>query len=637
MSIATRPPVRLSARPSVLTVLLTVLPTVLTGQATDTTRLPEITVVANRAPTPFRSVGSSTDLLLNPELQRRQRGSLREALGLVAGGASFSNGAPGAVTSVFMRGASSSQTLLLVDGIRVNDANTSYGSFLGGADLTGLGRLEVVRGPQSTLYGGAAIGGVVSMDAARGRGPGNVEAELEGGSFAAWRGALVGTAGSERSGVLAAFTANGTDNERRPNLWRQRTQLVRLDRAFGERLSVGVTARGLQQRYVSPGDLRTSNTTPEGTTVFETHLATLWIEALPADRWRSRILLGGQEQFTQGTGRFNGSPEFKFNLSNSRRVVEWQNTVSLSGSALLTAGVNREWSTATTDGAEQDERLWAFYAQARVSPAAPVTLTAGVRSDDYTTFDDAVTWRVTGAWHLARSDTKLRASYGTGFMPPGLLARYGSVFQNPNPGIRPERSRGWDAGVDQGFLEGRGSLSVTWFHNALRDLIGFEGAAFPALGRNVNVDRARTQGLEVSGRLAAGPVDARLAWTILSARSLSESEPSLSRLIRRPKHSLAADVAVAVAPRATIGAGVVAIADRQDTDFNEFPAARVDPGDYAVARLYGSWDLTARITLRARAENLFDARYEPVFGFPGLGRSVTAGVFVTLSEGRNPR
>ena len=628
MSIATRPPDRPSACPpaflAVTFVLASAVP--LFAQTPDTTRLPEITVVANRAPTPSKAVGSSTDLLLSPELERRQRRTLREALGLVAGGASFSNGAPSAVTSVFMRGVSSSQTLLLVDGIRVNDANTSYGSFLGGADLTGLGRLEVVRGPQSTLYGGAAIGGVISLDAAHGRGPASVEAELEGGSFATWRGAVLGSAGSERSGVSAAFTVNGTDNERQPNQWRQRTQLVRLDHAFSERFSVGATARGLQQRYVSPGDIRTSNTTPEGTTVFESHLATLWIEALPAGRWRSRILLGGQEQFTQGSGRFNGSPEFKFNLSNSRRVAEWQNTVSLSRAALLTGGVNREWSTATSDGAEQDERLWAFYAQARVSPAAPVTLTAGIRSDDYTTFDDAVTWRFTGAWHIAGSDTKLRASYGTGFMPPSLAARYGSMFQNPNPDIRPERSKGWDAGVDQGFLDGRGSLSVTWFHNALRDLIGFEGADFPALGRNVNVDRARTQGLELSGRLAAGPVDARLAWTVLSAKSLSESEPSLTRLIRRPRHSLAADLLVAVARGATIGGGVAATADREDTDFNEFPAARVNPGDYAVVRLYGSWDLRARLTLRARAENLFDAGYEPVFDFPGLGRSVTAGV-----------
>ncbi|HEU5220367.1 MAG TPA: TonB-dependent receptor, partial [Gemmatimonadales bacterium] len=392
---------------------LTIAPT-LSAQTLDSTRLKEITVTANRTPTPLGSVGSSADVLDTAELRRRLVHSLREALGLLPGATGFSNGAPGAVTSVFLRGASSTQTLLLIDGIRVNDANTGYGSFLGGADLTGLGRLEIVRGPQSTLYGGAAIGGVVSMDAAPGRGPGRAEMEIEGGSFSSWRGGLTLTAGSDRTGAAAAITANGTDNQRHPNGWDQRTELLRLDQRITSGLSIGATFRGLQQKYNSPGDLRSSNSTPEGTTIFENNLGTVWLEASPVPEWRSKIILAGQEQFTQGTGRFNGSPEFRFNLSNSRRVIDWQNSVRVLPGALLVAGANREWSTASSDGEALDERLWALYAEGRVSPVAPVTLTAGVRSDDYTTFGHAVTWRVTGAWLVAGGRTKLRASYGTG-------------------------------------------------------------------------------------------------------------------------------------------------------------------------------------------------------------------------------
>lgn len=629
MSAAIRPPARLSASRSVLSVLSVLsVPTVLTAQSPDTTRLKEITVTANRAPTPLGAVGSSADILGSAELRRRQIHSLEGALRLVPGGAVFGNGAPGAVTSVFMRGVSSSQTLLLVDGIRVNDANTSYGTFLGGADLSGLGRLEIVRGPQSTLYGGAAIGGVVSMDAARGKGPGRAEFELEGGSFSTWRGGVTFTAGSGPTGVTAAITANGTDNQRHPNGWDQRTELVRLDQHVMAGLSIGATFRGLQQRYTSPGDIRTSNTTPDGATIFENNLGTVWLEATPASAWRSRLVIGGQQQFTQGTGRFNGGPEYTFNLANSRRVIDWQNSVRVSPGVLVIAGANREWSTVTSDGEALDERLGAFYAATQVSPAPPVTLTAGVRSDDYTTFGRALTWRVTGAWSIAGGATKVRASYGTGFMPPSLAARFGSVFQAPNPDIRPERSRGWDAGVDQGLFGGRGTIAVTWFHNSLRDLIAFEGADYPALGRNINLERARTSGLEMSGRLATGALDARLAWTILSARSLSEQDRSLERLIRRPRHTLTADLGLALGPRGNVGAGIVLVANRQDTDFNSFPSARVNPGDYAVARLYGSYEVTARITVRARGENLFDTRYEPVYGFPGLGRSFTAGAAV---------
>ena len=600
------------------------------AQTRDSTRLEELVVTATRSPTPLSAVGSSADLLLPGELRRRQLLSLREALQLAPGGILLGNGGPGAVTSLFLRGVSSSQTLFLVDGIRVNDANTSAGSFLGGADLAGLGRLEIVRGPQSTLYGGAAIGGVVSLDAARGEGRLRGEAELEGGSFESWRGRLSAGGQTGRLRLAAAMTINGTANQRRPNDWDQRTQLIRADYRLGSRFDAGATFRGLQQTYTSPGDLRTTNTTPEGTTTFEHHLATIWVEARPVARWRSRLTVGGQEQFTNGTGRFNGGDEYGFALDNSRRVLDWQNTILPAAGAVLIAGINREWSTATSDGESLDERLFGIYAEAAWTPLAPLSLTAGVRSDNYNTFDDAVTWRATGAWRIDGSRTRLRASYGTGFMPPSLSARFGSVFQEPNPGIRPERSRGWDAGVDQGIAGGKATLGITWFHNSLTDLIGFEGADYPAKGRNINIDRARTQGVEAIARLNAGPLDARLAWTILSAASLSETDPALVRLIRRPRQTLSGDAGVDIGTRALVGFGLLVVAAREDTDFNSFPSVRVDPGDYALARLYGSFDAGRGVSLRARIENLFDSRYEPVYGFPGLGRSVIVSLGVSF-------
>jgi len=618
----------LSARSNRAVLLLLLLPPALTAQTRDTTRLEDLVVTATRLPTPLHAIGSSTDLFLPAELRRRQISSLREALQLAPGGVILANGGPGAVSSLFLRGVSSSQTLLLVDGIRINDANTSAGSFLGGADLTGLGRLEIVRGPQSTLYGGAAIGGVVSLDAAPGTGPARGNAELEGGSFESWRGRAWAAGGSGRIGLAVALTANGTENQRRPNDWDQRTQLIRADYRVSSRLAAGATFRGLQHSYTSPGDLRTSNTTPAGTTTFENHLATVWLEATPLPRWRSRLTAGAQEQFTKGTGRFNGGEEFSFVLDNSRRVLDWQNTVLAGPRATLVAGLNREWSTATSDGAALDERLFGAYAEALLAPLSEVALTAGLRSDNYNTFDDAVTWRVTGAWRPRGAGTRLRASYGTGFMPPSLAARFGSVFQEPNPDIRPERSRGWDAGVDQEIAAGRATLGLTWFHNSLTDLIGFEGATFPALGRNVNIDRARTRGIEASARVRTGGLDARLAWTRLSAVSLSAPDPETDRLIRRPRHTLSGDAGVTLGARATLGAGVLVVADRVDDDFNSFPSVRLDPGDYAIARLYGAVGLGRGLSLRARIENLFDERYEPVYGFPGLGRSYLVSAMI---------
>lgn len=597
------------------------------AQTSDSTRLKDLVVTATRSPTPSHAIGSSADQLRAEELRRRQLTSLRDALQLIPGGTVLATGAPGGVTSLFLRGVSSSQTLFLLDGIRVNDADASYGSFLGGAELSGLGRLEIVRGPQSTLYGGAAIGGVVALDAVRGLGRGRAEAELEGGSFASWRGRISAQGGTsaDELGAALSLTANGTDNQRHPNDWEQRTQLVRVDYRVARGLQAGATFRGLQHEYTSPGDSRSTNSTPEGTTRFWNNLGTLWIEATPARRWKSKLVAGLEDQFNEGTSRYNGGPESVFTLRDRRKVLDWQNTLVVREDVVLVGGINREWSTATSDGDALDQRLSGFYGEAQLTPFPALTVTAGVRADDYNTFAHATTYRLTGAWLLERSGTKLRASLGTGFMPPSLAARFGSVFQNPNPDIRPERARGWDAGVEQSLLAGRGSLGVTWFHNTLRDLLGFESAPYPDKGRSLNIDRARTSGIEVSGWVAAGPVEARAVYTLLSARSLSEPDPSLARLIRRPRHTASADLLLAIAARGTLGAGAVAIADREDSDFNSFPASRVDPGDYLVARLYGSWDV-GLLTVRIRVENLFNSSYEPVFGFPALGRSLTGSL-----------
>jgi vitamin B12 transporter len=595
----------------------------------DSIRLADLVVSATRSAVSLRSVGSSITRLDGAELGRRQIHSLRDALRLAPGGTVLVSGGAGGVASLFLRGTASGQTLLLLDGVRVNDANAGYGSLLGGLDLAGSEAVEVVRGPQSTLYGGAAIGGVVALRAERGAGRPHAEADLRAGSFATWTGRVRAAGSAGGFAASLALTADGTENQRRPNTWRQRTQLVRLDYRLSPGLEAGASYRGLEQEYESPGDLRTSNTTPASHTDFDNHLATVWVEASPRGPWRSRLVAGIQHQVTRDSSAYDGAP-FAFGLRHTRRVADWQHTLGFGPRALLLAGITREWNRFDNNGQDLDERLWAGYGELRFFPARGITLSGGVRGDDYSSFGRAATWRMTGAWWLDRSRTKLRATAGTGFLPPSLAARFGSVYQNPNPDIRPERSRSWDAGLDQEFFGGRVALSATWFHTLLRDLIGFESAPYPELGRNVNLHRARTRGLELGGRVSPGPLDARIGYTLLSARLLHPADPAEARLIRRPRHTLVGDLVAALSERASLGAGIQLVAGREDTDFNQFPAARVNPGDYAIVRLYGAWEPVRGLGLRLAAENLLDRHYEPVYGFPALGRTLTGTVALRL-------
>ncbi|MGE0552791.1 MAG: TonB-dependent receptor plug domain-containing protein [Gemmatimonadales bacterium] len=606
------------------------LPTQLGAQAQaspDTTRLEEIVVSASRHRSSVRFLGVSADAISADELAARGLSRLEQALSLIPGTGLVRTGTPGGVASGFMRGTNSNHTLLLIDGIRVSDANLLPGSLLGGFELASGDRVEVVRGPQSTLYGGAAIGGVIAVHQDRQSAPRGLTSSLTAGSFSTYRGQIGGRWNTGRLDLAADVSFADTENERPFNPYDQRTESVRLRHATTDRLTLAVSFRGLQQSYTSPGDLRTSNTTPVGRTTFDHQLATATAEYRITPRWTSRLVTGWQHYFLRGTSRFNGGDEFVSRLAARRWVADWQHRVTPGGPLAVAFGVNAEWTAVENGDDDRDERLRAGYVEVEARPAANVRLSAGLRADDYSTFRSAVTGRVALAWLVVPS-TKLRASVGTGFLPPSLSDRYGSAFQNPNPTIQPERSTGWDLGADWYAPGGDASVGVTVFENRLRDLIGFESAAFPDLGRSINVSRARTRGLEVSGRATLDRLDLRAGYALVSAKSLDETDPSLARLIRRPRHTVSADLLWRLTDRLSAGAGVTAALDREDSDFNQFPSPRIDPGDYADVRVSGRFALTTDLGARLAIENLFDHRYEEVYGFPALGRRLLVGLAV---------
>lgn len=593
--------------------------------ARDSARLADIVVIARRDSTPARIRASAADLLSNKELSRRRLFRLGDALRLLPGAAVVGTGAPGGVASTFFRGVNSNQTLLLIDGIRVTDANIGAAALLGGFELDPLDQLEVVRGPQGTLFGGAAIGGVIAI----GRSPlgrvSGVAAEGEAGSFASYRARVSGSARAGRFDLSGSASLTDAENERRFNQYDHRGQSLRLQYRATDRLTVGASVRGLQSSYTSPGDLRTTNSTPVGTTDFDHLLATAYVDGWISARWSSRLTLGGQGYFLQGTSQFNGGPPFVSRVKANRWVADWQHRVTLGNRIVAIGGLNAELADVADNDGRRDERLRAGYADVTVTPTPDISLTAGLRRDDYTTFGGRMTGRLAASYFAAAPRLKLRATYGTGFLPPSLAARYGGPFQNPNPEILPERSRGWDLGADRFFARDRGVVSVTAFGNVLEDLIGFEAAPFPQLGMSVNIARAKTSGLELSTRVAVGSVDVRAGYTYLRAVDAGATESTERRLIRRPRHTIAADVAWTT-DRLMVGLGAQAAIDREDSDFSSFPFRRIDPGNVFDARVTAEWRASGLLAIRGRIENLLNDRYEEVYGYPALGRRVTVGL-----------
>jgi vitamin B12 transporter len=577
-------------------------------------------VTATRTPVSATAAGSAVDSLSAADLAKRQITTLRGALTGVPGVPTFASGATGGSTAVFLRGANSNQTLFLIDGIRSNDPNTDYAVQLGGACFAACDSLEVARGPQSTLYGGEAIGGVIALRAQRGSGPATARVGVEAGSFGTFQGTVSTQGGDSVRGYSFSASGGHTDNDRANNAFDSASYILRLDRAVSDAVKIGATWRGFNGEYGSPGT-RFSND-PDNTERESNQLATVFAALTHSPAWSSHAVLGAQDRRFVSENPRSGAATQVTVVRNRRAVLDWQSTYTGAERHRVTAGATLEINRTINSGfgnINRRQELAAVFVQDEFSPAENVFLTAGVRSDDHDTFGRATTGRATAARLVADNRLKLRATYGTGFRSPSFLDLFGtSAFYRGNPTLEPETARGWDAGVDFYLAESRGAVGVTWFDTRLTNLIVFDFASSPSTVRNV--ERARTRGAEVAAKLAFGAAtEVRVAYTYLEAENLTQR----NRLLRRPRHGGSADIWHDFGNGFTGGAGLAFAAQREDVHAATF--GRIDGEDYAVARLHFAWQATPRLALKARAENVLGERYEEVHGYPQPG----AGVFAS--------
>ncbi|MBI2516562.1 MAG: TonB-dependent receptor [Opitutae bacterium] len=582
--------------------------------------LPEVVVTATRTPAAVNTVGSAVDSLGAAELARMQLPLLRGALSSIPGAPAFANGGAGAATSLFLRGSNSNQTLFLVDGLRYNDPNTDYAVALGGACLGACDSLEVAHGPQSTLYGGEAVGGVVALRAQRGNGPARGSVAAETGSFGTVQGAIAAQRGDAESAYTFSAAGGHTDNQRANNAFDSATFALRVDRKLTDDVSVGATWRGFNATYGDPGDRYTND--PDNEDRESNQLATVFADVVHSPALTSHIVLGGQDRrfVSDNPGPFGHQITV---VKNRRAVLDWQSTYVATAQHRVTGGFTGEVNHTVNTGfgaINRHQRLLAFFAQDEWTPVPNVFLTAGLRSDDFDTFGRATTGRVTAAWLTAGSRLKFRASYGTGFRAPSFLDLYGqSAFYVGNPNLKAETARGWDAGADYYLAGNKGTLSATWFQTELHDLITFDFSSFP--GTVINVERARTRGVELAGKFTLpGAIEARVAYTYLDADNLSQK----NRLLRRPRQSGSADLWHDFGHGFSAGTGLVFVAQREDVDAATFD--RIDGEDYTVVRVYGAWQITPRLAVKARLENLLNEKYEEVNGYPAIGFGAFGGV-----------
>jgi vitamin B12 transporter len=343
---------------------------------------------------------------------------------------------------------------------------------------------------------------------------------------------------------------------------------------------------------------------------FEQMLATVFAR-YQAGSVRARLILAHQDREYSFTSIYGSTP-----VESRRRVVDFQLTVDASETLEITAGANFEPSRQETPGELKKEELRAGFVSALWKTSEHTSVVLGARHDDFDSVGSHATWRAGISHTVAPSGTILRAMVGTSFTAPSLDDRYGNMafFQPGSPGIRPERSRGWEAGIEQPLAGDRGRVSATWFSNRYRDLFGFDPDTFAT----INVGRASAKGIELAGEFTpCEGVRVLGGYTWTDAEDASDG----SQLPRRPHHSASVDATWEATATLTAGAGVRWVADRVDV-------GAVDLPDYATVRVHAAWQATPRVRAHVRVENLFDRDYEEVAGYPALGIGAFGGVTV---------
>jgi vitamin B12 transporter len=608
-------------------------------------------VTATRGEESIARTGSAISVVTEGDLAASNPLSPVDALRGVPGLDVSETGGPGATTSVRLRGANPGQTLVLIDGVRVNDPAAASGDYdFSMVPVGAIARIEVLRGPQSALYGSDAIGGVVNIITKKGGGPAQFNLRTEAGSYGTlsssgslagahgpWSYAFSGT-GQRADGFSRYGYRIPSIEARFPNLepdgfdrWAGAAR-VGYDAGQGVRFDAGVLGTRTRAAYDQASGAFPD--TPSGAIRrFEQAWGRAAVDTGALTHSLHVYANRTDRSFTDVTYRINMLPAntsaITTDFIGDRFGGEYQGNLRMGAFGSLTFGARSEHETANTF-AEQfqptprprmpmlagEQTTHAGFALWQLPIADRLFLTLGARIDDVANVDRFETWRATAAYLVPESGTKLRASAGTGGKAPTLFQLFAPTFGNPS--LQSEESFGWDAGIDQSVLNGRANVSVTWFENKLSNLIEFDSLAM----RYFNVARATTSGLEVGADADLLPGRARLkaAYTWLRAHDAVTG----LRLQRRPEH--AARVALALTPLAQwlIEPRLYAFSERFSSA-NQ--VGRLAP--YARFDIYTDHALNPTWRVFARVENITNTRYQEVLNFGTTGRALYGGFNAT--------
>jgi vitamin B12 transporter len=624
-------------------------------EAQEPVELPAIIVTGGLTPIRASAIGRAVTVVTAQEIADRGVKYAVDALRNVPGLEVSRTGSFGGLTQVRIRGAEANHTKVFIDGIDVSTPDSGEFDFAGllAADIE---RIEVLRGPQSSLFGANALGGVVSIITKQAEREGiEVGGSLDGGTDETIGGSAFARSRSELAALSLSVAArdtggfdvsdtNGEDDgdenvtlnlrgELYPTDWLTAGGSLRIvDRDSDyDQFNFGAPTRA---GLVTDADLVTSRTE-----IF----SSLYADAAAFD---GRLEHGPFFSYTRATTTNNTDGRRDSDTTSDRTLFRYRGTVAIDASTIdaanhtLTLATEVQRETFQNNDAdlvfdpsqldEQKRTLLGLVGEYRANLFDALDLQLSLRHDFNDDFEDETTYAAAASYSVAATGTRFHGSIGRGVQNPTMFEQFGFIPGqfNPNPDLKPEESFGWDIGVEQSFLDERIVIDVTYFDQDLDNEIR---TLFPPpdfVGTPINEDgKSDRRGVELAGTFRPiDPLSLKLTYTYLDAE-----DPDGGQEVRRPRHSLGFEATLTFLDgRARVTVDGRYVRDNEDLDFRApFVAGnRVQLDDYTLVNVTASYALTETFQLFGGVRNLLDEEYEEVFGYATEGITGFAGVRV---------
>ena len=630
-------------------------------QKTDTAgyyKLTDVVISATRTNANTFELANSISIIDSTEIENRNKNNVFDLLKNEYGLGFTRQAGYGTLSNVYLRGANTGHTLVLIDGVEYNLPNDPSGFFdFSSLSSDNIEKIEVLRGPQSTIYGSDALAGVINIITKKGSGKPKYSAAVEGGSYNTYKG-LAGINGTYNklnySLSISKSKSEGFSaaSDKFRNKEKDGFELLNFSSVFGYQISENAEVNLLARYGNSEADYDRFGGMhgDDPTYIFDQEEFSIRSEArlkLYENKWIQKFgasIFKNIRKYSYDTSAASiNYPDYEYDYSRSKYdgrkfKLDWQNDIQLYKLNLLTFGAELELEESATEFfaynyitdpfypdiesiiPQKDTRTIGIFLQDQLQFGENFYTTAGLRLDHHSKFGTAVTYRIAPVYVFWQTGTKLKATVGTGFKAPSLYYLFDPQYGNPE--LNPEKSFGWDAGIEQYFWSEGFSIGVTYFSNKFSEMFGFDPVTF----KTININKAETNGLEIFSKAKlSSELEMKLNYTYTNALDKSNGSADYDKkLIRRPAHKAGFYISFTFINDFNINMELIYVGKRDDMDFSTF--SRVELIDYSIINFAAHYNLFEFLRLDLRIDNLLDKQYEEIYGYGTPGLSAYAGM-----------